>query len=391
MPQSRRLRKVVDQRREYHRYAERVTDGALVLMGSGENAPGMTKVHRALLHRLDRIDAVNLDTTYGFQENVAQVTDKLVTYFEKSLHVELTPLSFTNYERSSPLERTMVKQRVREATYVFAGPGSPSYALAQWQPLDIVDDFSAVLEAGGTLCFSSAAVVTLGAYTAPIYEIYKAGSTPYWLPGLNLLSRMGLNCVAIPHFDNAEGSNYDTSRCYLGERRLSLMERDLPDDVATLGVDEHTALVIDLATDTIEVLGKSNGYWRHHGETRVLENGTSIDLSELHPYEPIARSTAATEPEAENTLSGDALELGRRAASDGPLALEAIARLVALATQGFRTTIDVDKLVDGVLQARNDARSQGDYQLADQLRDLLTDSGIEIHDAPIGSTWTTGS
>ncbi len=49
------------------RYAERVTGGALVLMGSDENAPGMTKVHRALLHRLDRIDAINLDTTYGFQ------------------------------------------------------------------------------------------------------------------------------------------------------------------------------------------------------------------------------------------------------------------------------------------------------------------------------------
>ena len=373
------------------RYAERVTGGALVLMGSGENAPGMTKVHRALLHRLDRIDAINLDTTYGFQENVAQVTDKLVTYFEKSLHVELTPLSFTNYEESSPLERTMVKQRVRDASYVFAGPGSPSYALAQWQPLGIIDDFTAVLEAGGTLCFSSAAVLTLGAFTAPIYEIYKAGATPYWLPGLDLLSRVGLSCAAIPHFDNAEGSNYDTSRCYLGERRLSLMEQDLPDDVATLGVDEHTALVIDLATDTIEVLGKSNGYWRHSGETRVLENGTRIDLSELRPREPIARATTPREPAYPQTLASDTLELGRQAATNGPLALEAIARLVTLATEGSRTTIDVDKLVDGVLQARNDARSQGDYPLADQLRGLLTASGVEIHDAPSGSTRTTGS
>ena len=373
------------------RYAERVTGGALVLMGSGENAPGMTKVHRALLHRLDRIDAINLDTTYGFQENVAQVTDKLVTYFEKSLHVELTPLSFTNYEESSPLERTMVKQRLRDASYVFAGPGSPSYALAQWQPLGVIDDFTAVLEAGGTLCFSSAAVLTLGAYTAPIYEIYKAGAAPYWLSGLDLLGRVGLNCAAIPHFDNAEGSNYDTSRCYLGERRLSLMEQDLPDDVATLGVDEHTALVIDLATDTMQVLGKSNGYWRHHDETRVLENGSRINLSELRPHEPIARSTNPLEPASPHTLAGDTLELGRQAVSDGPLALEAIARLVTLATEGSRTIIDVDKLVDGVLQARNDARSQGDYQLADQLRDLLTASGVEIHDAPSGSTWTTGS
>ena len=364
-----------------------MTAGALVLMGSGENAPGMTKVHRALLARLDRVDAVTLDTTYGFQENVAQVTDKLVTYFDASLHVALEPLSFPNYEQASPLERVMVKQRVREATYVFAGPGSPSYALAQWRPLDLIDDFAAVLEAGGILCFSSAAVLTLGAYTAPIYEIYKAGATPYWLEGLNLLGRLGLACVAVPHFDNAEGANYDTSRCYLGERRLASMERDLPEDVATLGVDEHTALVLDLESDTVEVLGKSQGYWRHHGQTRVLENGSRTALEELRTTSvptPVIASSGHV-----STVPNDPLELGHLASGDGPESLAALARLVALATSGTRTTIDVAHLVDGLLQARSDARSRGDYQVADQLRDLLVASGVEVHDHTTGSTWTT--
>ena len=364
-----------------------VTAGALVLMGSGENAPGMTKVHRALLARLDRVDAVTLDTTYGFQENVAQVTDKLVTYFDASLHVELEPLSFPNYELASPLERVMVKQRVREATYVFSGPGSPSYALAQWRPLDLVDDFAAVLEAGGTLCFSSAAVLTLGAFTAPIYEIYKAGATPYWLEGLNLLGRLGLACVAVPHFDNAEGANYDTSRCYLGERRLARMERDLPEDVATLGVDEHTALVLDLASDTIEVLGKSQGYWRHHGETRVLENGSRTALEELRTANVPTTVTASSVHVS--TVPSDALELGHLASGAGPESLAALARLVSLATAGTRTTVDVDRLIDGVLSARSAARDRGDFEFADQLRDLLTASGVEIHDQPTGSTWTT--
>ena len=364
-----------------------MTAGALVLMGSGENAPGMTKVHRALLARLDRVDAVTLDTTYGFQENVAQVTDKLVTYFDASLHVELEPLSFPNYELASPLERAMVKQRVREATYVFAGPGSPSYALAQWRPLDLVDDFAAVLEAGGTLCFSSAAVLTLGAFTAPIYEIYKAGATPYWLEGLNLLGRLGLTCVAVPHFDNAEGANYDTSRCYLGERRLARMERDLPEDVATLGVDEHTALVLDLASSTVEVLGKSQGYWRHHGQTRVLENGSRTALEELRTIR--VEATIAHSPGHMRAVPSDPLELGHLASGDGPESLAALARLVALATSGTRTTIDVAHLVDGLLQARSDARSRGDYQVADQLRDLLVASGVEVHDHTTGSTWTT--
>ncbi len=62
---------------------------------------------------------------------------------------------------------------------------------------------------------------------------------------------MDINCVVIPHFgmNNAEGRNYDTRFCYLGEPRLLDPERQLPDGVATLGVDEHTAVIINFATD----------------------------------------------------------------------------------------------------------------------------------------------
>ena len=114
----------------------------------------MTKVHRALLAKHPSGSAINLDTPYGFQLNVPQMTDKLVDYFKVSLQRALTPVSFTNFDRSGPIERVLVKQAVRDARYVFAGPGSPSYALEQWHPLEIVDDFANVLAAGGTLCFS---------------------------------------------------------------------------------------------------------------------------------------------------------------------------------------------------------------------------------------------
>jgi len=33
--------------------------------------------------------------------------------------------------------------------------------------------------------------------------------------------------------------------CYLGERRLQVLEAELPPDVFILGVDGHTALVLD--------------------------------------------------------------------------------------------------------------------------------------------------
>ena len=75
-----------------------MTLGVLALLGSGEIAPSMTKVHRQLLKRLDTVHAVSLDTAYGFQANVPQMTEKIVDYFATSLRVPITPLHFTVFE-----------------------------------------------------------------------------------------------------------------------------------------------------------------------------------------------------------------------------------------------------------------------------------------------------
>src|ERR1700679_1018642 len=122
--------------------------------------------------------------------------EKLLEYFRISLTTPLKTLNLTNFAKASPLDRTIFKQEIRESNYVFAGPGSPSWALSQWSQLNVVDDFLQVLDSGGTLCISSAAALTLGAFTAPIYEIYKVGDQhPRWHNGLNLLGTLGINCV----------------------------------------------------------------------------------------------------------------------------------------------------------------------------------------------------
>jgi hypothetical protein len=362
-----------------------MSKGVLALLGSGETAPGMTKVHRQLLKRLPDVRAVNLDTAYGFQENVPQMTEKLLDYFETSLHVAFAPLHFTSYERSSELERTIFKQQVRAGSYVFAGPGSPSYAMSQWQPLGLVDDLNSVLADGGTLCFSSAATATVGAFCPPIYEIYKVGVAPYWLEGLNVMATFGLNCVVIPHYDNQEGRDYDTSRCYLGERRLALMEKELAPGVSTLGVDEHTALILDLESDTLQVLGKSHGYWRTSGNVRVLENGSSTPLEELRTIEI---APAPTRPNlALNTSVGTPSDLAHVVLDGGPGAVEALAQLVQLSATGGEGFIDPTALVEGVLAARVNARTNAQYALADELRDALVKAGIDVQDTPQGTTW----
>ena len=62
---------------------------------------------------------------------------------------------------------------------MFAGPGSPSYALRQWArppvPAALLAD---LLATGGCVTFASAAALTLGVATVPVYEIYKVGAEP---------------------------------------------------------------------------------------------------------------------------------------------------------------------------------------------------------------------
>ena len=359
--------------------------GTLAILGSGETAPGMTKVHRELLKRHGAdVRAVTIDTAYGFQENVPQMTEKLVNYFDTSLHVNFTPLHFPSYAGASEVDRAVFKQQVREANYVFAGPGSPSYAVAQWLPLHLSDDFDAILHNGGTLCFSSAAAATLGEFSPPVYEIYKVGAAPYWNEGLDVLAPFGLRCVVIPHFDNNEGSNYDTSCCYLGLRRLELMEHELPQNVATLGVDEHTALVLDLEADTLQVLGRSHGYWRVNGAVHVLENRSTTPLAALRSTDVAQSRRSTVEVSSSRSTPSD---LAERARAGGPDALEALAELVRMSATGSEGFIDPGTLVEGILVARESARSSGQYALADQLRDALVGAGIEVKDGPEGSTW----
>ncbi len=339
--------------------------GVIALLGSGETAPGMVKVHRALLKRLDPVRAVTLDSAYGFQENVEQVTGKIIEYFATSLRTRILPLSLMRHESASDDERLLVRAGVQNANYVFAGPGSPSYALNQWRPLGLVEDLADVLENDGVVCFASAAALTLGSHSVPVYEIYKVGEDPRWLSGLNLLSRLGLNCAVIPHFDNAEGRNYDTRFCYIGERRLRELEDQLPAGTGILGVDEHTALLIDLAEQTISVTGRSHGHWRLDGSAEVLENGTTIPIAQLRGT---ARVPLETTPSAPSTSPRDLSDLLARLS--GPAAFDAA------------------PLIESIVQLRLEAKSQGDFALADRLRAVLVGVGVEVRDTPEGTQWS---
>lgn len=339
-------------------YARFVSKGILALLGSGETGPGMTKVHRDLLSNLPSPRPVNLNTPFGFQENVPQMTEKLLSYFSTSLHVDMKALDLQSFEESPPEQRQLFKDAVRRANYVFAGPGSPSYALRQWLPLNLSEDLASVLAQGGVVCFSSAAALTLGCQTPPVYEIYKSGSSLEWLTGLDLMATVGLDCVVLPHYNNAEGRDYDTSRCYIGERRLRLLEEMLAPDVGVLGVDEHTAAIINLEQRTLSVRGKGQVHWRKNGKVSDFPNGDVVALEDLGARAVTLEVTGQLAPPVAHVVDESELTALRDAQ---------------------------EKLAETLNAIRATARAQGQYALADNIRDALSASGIVVRDGAVAA------
>ena len=334
--------------------------------------------------------------------------------------------------------------RVAEARYVFAGPGSPSYALRQWLGTGVPDLLAAKLRDGGCVTLASAAAVGLGVVSLPVYEVYKVGEEPRWLEGLDLLGVTGLHAAVVPHYNNAEGGTHDTRYCYMGERRLRILEALLPEGVDILGVDEHTAAIFDLDAQTVSIRGRGVVTWRHKGTSQRFESGTTMPVSALagagadeHPeieQEAHGRSGADTHPEMEQEGHGGAPrvspfleEVTRQSdAADTALASRdvdgAVGAVLAIDTQIHEwaaDTLDSDEqdrareilrryvvrlgdlarngaadprdlvgpMVERILDLRVQMRGAGEYALADRLRDTLVDAGVEVHDTAAGSTW----
>ncbi|HEX4901228.1 MAG TPA: hypothetical protein VFV42_00355 [Acidimicrobiales bacterium] len=406
----------------------------LTIMGSGETAPTMIKVHRRLMEAVGATapgHAVLLDTPYGFQENADDISAKAVEYFRASVG---HPISVASWRRGDddPVTRERALAAIADARYVFAGPGSPTYALRQWDGTPLPGLLRDKVRSGGAVTFASAAALTLGVATVPVYEIYKVGAPPTWADGLDLLAELDLHVAVVPHYDNAEGGGHDTRFCYLGERRLGAMEAELPPGTWVLGVDEHTALVLDLDAGTAAVEGNGGVTIRRDGGSERIEAGATLALDELRPgsshavpapVEPVAADrepalnagvgladTAARlreefdaaidarDPdravsavlELEQALvdwSADTLQSDERDRARAELR-RMVVRLGELAAVGARDPREVvAPFVDAVLAGRVAARELRQYELADRLRDALVDAGVEVRDTPGGTGW----
>jgi hypothetical protein len=411
----------------------------LALMGSGETAPTMVKVHRDLIGRLGKsANAALLDTPYGFQENAVELAQKAVAFFKESIVTDLSVAGVPRIIGGDPVQVERGFNVLRTCTYLFAGPGSPTYALKQWSGSPLAGILADKLANGGVVTFASAAALTLGRVTVPVYEIYKAGEEPHWLDGLDVLAAIGLPVAVIPHYDNAEGGHHDTRFCYLGERRLAMLEAQLPAGHHVLGIDEHTAVIMDLDADTASVVGRGVVTVRANGTSTMYPAGTTMPIDVLRnptaaatSSSSIAKTAAPAEAEVapEESLSlrssAEALDTAFQSAlsagdADGAvravLELEAtikqwsadtltgaegdearrilrsmISRLGEVAQGGLGNPRDaVAPFVDTLLELRGEVRKDKRYDLSDLIRDRLAAAKIEVRDTPSGPEWHLG-
>ncbi|MGQ9491557.1 MAG: CysS/YqeB C-terminal domain-containing protein [Anaerolineae bacterium] len=134
----------------------------------------------------------------------------------------------------------------------------------------------------------------------------------------------------------------------------------LPADVSVVGIDEHTALAIDLADGTAQVMGAGDvTVWRR-AETRCFTQGDRFSLAEFGPF-------AWPRPDAGLPAAVWAEALAAAVADEAP---SPPAEVLALVAQ------------------REAARAQHDWAAADALRARIQALGWQVQDTPKGPRCT---
>ncbi|MGD8881581.1 MAG: hypothetical protein PVI82_06815, partial [Desulfobacterales bacterium] len=369
----------------------------------------------------------------GFQLNVDQLSQKAQDYFQAHVQHSLSVVSFKSHETITPYEAEQAYHSLREADFVLIGPGSPTYAVREWQQSSIPEILVNRIQEGGCLVAASAAALTVGRFTLPVYEIYKVGQELHWVDGMDILKHFGFNLVVVPHWNNAEGGNHDTRFCFMGQPRFSQLVSLLPEDISILGLDEHTACILDFENDEALIKGIGTVTLQRSASEMVFDTRERFPLEVLRggdggkewkqtsPVPKASETDTVTESGAFwnqiHELETDFYEgLEAHEAKRTTNALLELDRIISQAQQDLeneefiiqaRDTLreliailgtrlgaaprsETDCLapvVQQLLDVREQFRKQKRFDAADAIRDSLQRANIIIEDTEDGSRW----
>jgi hypothetical protein len=367
--------------------------GKIAILGSGETSPNLVGVHRELLEGEASSNCFMIDSPFGFQENADQLVEKIQDFYKTSLNIEINLASFRKIEELNSKSFFKTIQLLESASFIFAGPGSPSYASKLWSGNQIQSILLKHLSEGKNALFASAAATTLGENTLPVYEIYKVGKDPFWEEGLNILNAYELSCSIVPHFNNKEGGNHDTSYSYVGKNRMEKLLKQSYSNI--LGIDEHTALIISGKEGLFRVQGLGKLTVINKKGIHEFDNGTTEDLTIL---QDLLKSDKKSELEihmdeqdkqhgfvVEDTDWVEDLEINE---SQDTNYLKQIAKLEIEVEKNKLNNKRFSKIVEELISLRGKLREEKNYELSDTIRNILESCNLQIEDSGEDIKWS---
>lgn len=260
--------------------------GKIAFLGSGETSLAGGRIFESLVRdQQGPLRIALMETPAGFELNSAQVVGRVGEFMAARLQNYRPVIDIVaarkKGSRYDPNDPEIVKPLLY-ANMIFMGPGSPTYAIRQLKDTLTWDVIRARHRLGATLIFASAATISVGAHALPVYEVYKVGQDIHVVDGLNFFADFGLHLSFIPHWNNADGGvDLDTSRCFVGMDRFAEWCGQVPIENTTVGLDEHTGIILDFESATANVSGVSSVSLVRECIPEMHPAGSTFDLREL--------------------------------------------------------------------------------------------------------------
>jgi hypothetical protein len=326
-----------------------------------------------------------LETAAGFEPNSHRVIERVGEFLKKNLQnyqpqVEIIRARGRNLPESP--DNPAITAGLLAADLIFMGPGSPTYAARQLRN-SLAWHFTLARHAlGAALVFASAGVIAAGSYALPVYEIYKAGEDLHWKDGLDLFGLYGLSLTIIPHWNNREGgAGLDTSRCFMGKERFTRLAALLPPGQTILGIDENTALMMDLKAGSGKVVGAGEVVWMHVGHGHAGDE--QVEFLAVSGLDEIIRMRGG---HVHRYQSGESFELAECCPMRMPVAGQGVPPEVwerALKAAEREEEAPPEAVLE-LARERQKARLRKDWAEADALRKRIEEMGWKVEDGKAG-------
>ncbi len=372
------------------------TPGPVVLFGSGETSPAGRKVFDKLFKKMPSSPKVALvETPAGFEPNSAQVIGRLADFLRHRLQNYNPQLTVVPARKRgtafSPDDPDLVAPLL-DADLIFMGPGSPTYAVRQLRDSLAWQMIMARHRLGAAVVMASAATIAVSAHALPVYEIYKVGEDLHWKAGLDFFNLYGFPLVFIPHWNNNDGGEeLDTSRCFMGQSRFAHLMEMLPADLTVFGIEEKTALVMEMQSGTCQVMGLGGVRLIHTDHDQLEDVAHNLMEPASDPAKKkLAELARKREGHVHSFTSGQEFNLAECCPFVLPSGGEGLrADVWEQALESHRqttdsSTSDIPQEVSELVNSRQEARIQKDWSEADRLRDQVLALGWQIQDTADG-------